>query len=197
MSKVIADMSMSLDGFVARPDDSIEPVAGWFFGGDVEVPTATPGFSFQAPAPSADMLRDALSGVGALLTGRRNFDLAKGWGGQHPMGVPVVVLTHEPPSEWRDNKNFVFVTDGIKSAVAQAKAIAGDKIVGVATPDMVRQCLEARLLDAVHINLVPVVLGQGVPYFANLAETPITLETPEVIESQGVTHLTYQVTYPN
>ena len=95
------------------------------------------------------------------------------------MGVPVFVLTHEPPADWRpDGSSITFVTDGIESAVAQAKAAAGDKVVGVATPSVSRQCLDAGLLDAIHVNVVPVLLGAGVPFFSDLAHAPVELEDP-------------------
>jgi dihydrofolate reductase len=193
MSQVIADMSMSLDGYIARPDDRIDDLIGWMFAGEVEVPTPKEGVSFQTASGSADVVRDAISKVGALVGGRRYFDLAAGWGGEHPMGVPVFIVTHEPPADWPEDSSIKFVTDGVESAVRQAKAAAGDKIVGVATPSVVQQCLDAGLLDAVSVNLVPVVLGEGVPFFSNLSRSPVKLETPEVTESEGVTHLLYRV----
>jgi dihydrofolate reductase len=193
MSRVIADMSMSLDGYVADPNDGVDHLFGWFFNGDVETPTANPAFAFKTSQPSAGVLRDALGGVGALISGRRNFEIASGWGGTHPMGVPVFVVTHEAPSDWSGGDGIRFVTDGIESAVAQAKEAAGEKTVGVATPSMVQQCLDAGLLDGINVNLVPVLLGGGIPFFANLANAPVQLEGPEVVEGTGVTHLTYRV----
>jgi dihydrofolate reductase len=85
------------------------------------------------------------------------------------------------------------VNDGIESAVAKAKEIAGDKIVGVASPDITRQCLDAGLLDGIRVSLVPVLLGSGVPWFADLANAPVQLEGPTVTEGDGVTHLSYRV----
>lgn len=158
------------------------------------MPTATPGVSFRTSAASAEVLRDALRNVGALISGRRNFDGASGWGGAHPMGVPVFVVTHTVPEGWeQDGEGITFVTDGVASAIAKAKAAAGDKVVGVATPSITQQCLDAGLLDAIHVSLIPVLLGAGVPFFANLASAPVELEGPEVIEGTGVTHLTYRV----
>jgi dihydrofolate reductase len=193
MSRVIADMSMSLDGFIADTNDSVDHLFGWFFNGDVEVPTAIEGVAFKTSPASADMLRDAFETVGALISGRRNFDLVDGWGGAHPMGVPVFIVTHEIPEGWPRDDRIRFVTDGIESAVAQAKEAAGDKVVGVATPSIVQQCLDAGLLDGIHVNLVPVLLGEGIPFFANLATAPVQLEGPEVVEGTGVTHLSYRV----
>jgi dihydrofolate reductase len=193
MTKLIADISMSLDGFVADTNDRTDHLFGWFFDGEVETPSAFPGLTFRTSEASASMLRDAFENVGALLEGRRNFDIAQGWGGTHPMGVPVFVVTHNAPEDWPHGDGVRFVTDGLESAVAQARAAAGDKIVGVATPNLTQQLLDAGLLDEIHINLVPVLLGAGVPFFANLASTPIQLEGPDVLEGTGVTHLTYRV----
>ena len=98
MTKLIADMSMSLDGRVASPDDDISRLVRWFFDGDTEV---APGAPFKTSENSARLLRDALGSIGAIIGGRRYFDLADGWGGRHPMGVPVYILTHEPPPTGR------------------------------------------------------------------------------------------------
>ncbi|MDO8189372.1 dihydrofolate reductase family protein [Conexibacter sp. JD483] len=194
MTQVIADMAMSLDGFVADPDDRTDALHGWFFGGDVEVPTGTPGFAFRTSAASAEILREGIENVGAVVGGRRYYDLADAWGGRHPMNVPAFILTHEPPAEVPGEPgSFVFVTDGVESAIAQAKAAAGDRWVAVATPTLVRECLDAGLLDALNINLVPVVMGTGVPFFAELARAPVRLSDPVVSEGVGVTHLRYRV----
>jgi len=193
MGHVIADMSMSLDGYVADAQDATEQVFGWFFGGDVALPSRNPHITFQVSEGSAKVLGGALESVGALICGRRTFDLAGGWGGTHPMGVPVVVMTHDPP-EGYEGAPFHFVSDGIQSAVAKAQELAGDKLVGVASPDVTRQCLDAGLLDGIHVNLIPVLLGGGVPWFANVADAPIQLEGPTAVtEGAGVTHLSYRV----
>jgi dihydrofolate reductase len=189
VTKLIADMSMSLDGRVAKPDDDISPLVRWFFDGDTEV---APGAPFKTSANSAKLLREALGSVGAIIGGRRYFDLADGWGGRHPMGVPVYILTHEPPADWPADSMIHFVTDGLESAVAQAREAAGGKDVGIATPGVVRQCLDAGLLDELQINLIPVVLGEGLPFFDGIAHE-VSLKGPEVIEGKGVTHLRYRV----
>jgi dihydrofolate reductase len=197
MNAVVADMSMSLDGYVADPSDGIEHLFGWYFSGDVEVPTAIPDVSFRTSEASAEYLRDALASVGALIAGRRTFDLAGGWGGHHPMGVSVFVVTHSVPDGWPlEDGSVRFVTEGIESAVAQAKAVAGDKVVGVASPNIAQQCLNAGLLDGISVSLVPVLLGDGIRFFDNLLAGPVTLDDPEVIESNGVTHLYFRVQTP-
>jgi dihydrofolate reductase len=187
--KLIADMSMSLDGRIARSDDDISPLVRWFFDGDTEV---APGAPFKSSEKSAKLLRDALGSIGAIIGGRRYFNLADGWGGRHPTGLPVYILTHEPPADWPADSTIRFVTDGLESAVAQASQAAGGKDIGIATPDVVRQCLDAGLLDELQVNLIPVVLGTGVPYFDGIARE-VELEGPEVIEGEGVTHLRYRV----
>ena len=109
MGTVVAEMSMSLDGYVAGPGDQVEALHAWYANGEVETPAAAGGFAFHTSAASAQVLHDALAHTGALITGRRNFDIAGGWGGSHPLGVPVFVVTHTTPDGWpRDNVPFTF-----------------------------------------------------------------------------------------
>jgi dihydrofolate reductase len=130
---------------------------------------------------------------GAMIAGRRDFDLASAWGGSPPF-VPTVVMTHNPPPEWiKEGSPFIFVTDGIESAVRQAKEAAGDKDVAVATPSVMQQAIKAGLLDQIHIDLVPVLLGRGVRLFDYLGIEPVQLEIVRVVNAPTVTHLTYQV----
>jgi dihydrofolate reductase len=136
-----------------------------------------------------------LEKIGALVAGRRLFDIGN-WGetGQPFGDAPVFVVTHTVPEGWpREDKPITFVTDGIESAVEQAKAAAGDGWVSVGGANIAQQCLDAGLLDEVRIDLVPVLLGEGIPYFDNLANSPIALQGPTVIEGTGVTHLIYRV----
>jgi dihydrofolate reductase len=192
MGDVIADMSMSLDGYIADPDGRIDRLVGWFFGGDTEVPTPDPAVSFRASETSAEVLREALASVGAIVGGRDYFDSARGWGGAHPMGVPAFVLTHRPPPEdWpADNDAIRFVGDGIESAIAQAQEAAGNKIVALATPSVTRQAYDAGLLDGLSVNLVPVLLGEGIPWFGGI---DADLEVTSVRAGEGVTHISYSV----
>jgi dihydrofolate reductase len=192
MSKVIANMSMSLDGYIADTADGIDELFGWMGSGDVEVPTAVEWATFKTSAASAEYMRESMAGVGALIAGRHLFDITHGWGGTHPLGVPVVVVTHEPPTDWPHTETFTFV-DGVEKAVQVAKDIAGDKNVAVASAKIAQQCLDAGLLDAIHVDQVPVLLGGGVRWFENLAKAPVKLGTPTVVEGQGVTHLAYPV----
>ncbi|WP_216207530.1 dihydrofolate reductase family protein [Amycolatopsis aidingensis] len=194
MSKVIANMSMSLDGFVADRSDGIQQLFGWFGNGDVEVPLPGADASFRTSAASAELLREVFGNLGALVSGRRSFDLAGGWGGRHPMGVPVFVVTHKVPEDWpEEGEHITFVTDGVAKAVERARAAAPGKWVAVASPDITRQCLDQGLLDEISVDLIPAVLGSGVPFFPNLASAPIQLDDPAVVEGTGVTHLRYRV----
>lgn len=195
MSKVVAIMSMSLDGYVADPNDGVGEVFDWYFSsGDVEIHTGgSDPMTFKVSEPSAAHLRGLFSELGAMLTGRRTFDAAGGWNGNHGFG-PAFVLTHEIPEGWpRPGSTVHFVTDGIESAVQQAKAAAGGKSVGVHGADTIQQLLNAGLLDELCIDVAAVLLGSGVRLFDHLAGTPAILGNPTVIQGIGVTHLRYPV----
>jgi len=193
MSKVIANMSMSLDGYIADTADGIDLLFGWMGNGEVEVPTAVEWATFRLSPASARYMREAVAGAGALITGRHLFDITQGWGGTHPIGSPVVVVTHEPPADWPHNETFTFV-DGVEKAVQVARDLAGEKNVVVASAKIAQQCLEAGLLDGISVDLVPVLLGEGVRWFENLAKAPVQFGNPTVVEGNGVTHLSYEVT---
>lgn len=195
MSKVIAIMSMSLDGFVADRNDGVAEVFDWYFNsGNVEIHTGgSDPMTFTVSDASAKHLRALTSSLGAMLTGRRTFEVANGWNGNHGWG-PAFVLTHEIPAGWpRPNSTVRFVTDGIESAVRQAKAAATGKSVGVHGADTIQQLLNAGLLDELSIDVAPVLLGSGVRLFDHLAGTPAVLGDPTVIAATGVTHLRYPV----
>lgn len=194
MAKVIAIMSMSLDGYVADLDDGVAEVFDWYTAGDVVVPNPASEMTFSVSAASAAHLRSLMGEVGAMLTGRRTFEKAGGWNGQHGWGIPAFVLTHNVPWGWpRPGSTVHFVTDGLESAVAQAAAAAGERAVGVHGGDTIRQCLDAGLLDEIHIDLVPVLLGSGIPLFAHARHAPVVLGNPTVVAGVGVTHLRYPI----
>jgi dihydrofolate reductase len=196
MARVIGELSMSLDGFVASKDDQVGPLFDWYGNGPVETPTAFPDrWTFRTSQASAAYLREALTKIKALVAGRRVFDFA-GWGVTGtPYGAPIFVVTHSVPEGWSrpDSPGPVtFVTGGIRSAVEQASATAGaDGWVGVAGPNVIQQCLRDGLLDEVRVNLVPVLFGDGIRYLENVG--PADLDDPAVIEGDRVTHLIYRV----
>ena len=202
MGKVRTGHSVSLDGCIAGPNDGPEAPMGdggekllaWYSGGDTEYGLPGTEMVFRVSPQTAEVLRETSRTTGALVTGRRSFDLTHGWGGGHPLGVPVFVLTHTVPQEWvYEASPFTFVTDGLESALEQAKAVADDKDVGVIGASLVQQCIRAGLLDEIHFDLVPVLLGNGVRLFDHLGTEPIDLECTRVIEGAGVTHLTFRV----
>jgi dihydrofolate reductase len=195
MSKLVAIMSMSLDGFVADRDDGVAEVFDWYANsGDVEFSTGgSDPMTFRVSPPSAEHLRSLWAELGAVLTGRRTFEVAHGWGGNHAWG-PAFVLTHEIPAGWpRPDSTVHFVTDGLDSAVAQAKGAAGGKNVGVHGADTIQQLLNAGLLDELSIDVSAVFLGSGVRLFDHLVGMPCALGSPTSIQGVGVTHLRYPV----
>ena len=195
MQKVIAIMSMSLGGFVADRDDGMAEVLDWYFtSGDVELRTeGSDPMTLKVSAPSAGHLRGPWSELGAVVTGRRTFQVADGWNGNHGWG-PAFVVTHHVPAGWpRPNSTVHFVTDGIASAVKQAKAAAAGKSVAVHGADVVQQCLNDGLLDEINVDIAAVLLGSGIRLFDHLVGTPTALGNPTVVPGVGVTHLRYPI----
>lgn len=194
MGKVQSHMTMSLDGFIAQPDDDPAELFEWYFGGDVELLSDHPGMAFRVDAASAGMLRELLDRTGAMIAGRRLFDQTDGWGDRHPVGAPVVVVTHRPPPDDAAERfpRTTFV-GSVEQAVATAKEIAGDLDVTIASPDVIQQALALGLVDDVCVSLVPVLFGEGIPYFAALARGHLLLDDPEVVQGKRALHLRYPV----
>jgi dihydrofolate reductase len=149
---------------------------------------------FKVSRASAELLQEEWGKLGAGVAGRRMFDIANGWGGSPPGGGPCFIVTHAVPQEWvREGSPFTFVTDGVESAIRQAKQAAGDKNVAVSSANIMQQCLKAGLLDEIQSDLIPVLLGGGVRLFDHLGAAPVELELTRVVEGLGVTHLKYRV----
>jgi dihydrofolate reductase len=202
MSKVVVELSMSLDGFVAGPNDGPENGLGdggqrlfqWYYSGDTDFPLPGTDMVFKISRASAELLHEEWGKLGAMVAGRRMFDIAHAWGGKPPGGGPCFIVTHTPPQEWaKEGSPFTFVTDGVESAIRQAKQAAGDKNVSASSASIAQQCIKAGLLDEIHIDLAPVLLGGGVRLFEHLGTAPIELESTKVIEAPGVTHLRYRI----
>lgn len=196
MGLVIASASTSLDGFIARPDHGIDELFGWYDNGEVVVENAGDLPAFRLTEPSAAYWLAWRESLGALVVGRELFDLTDGWGGTHPLGVPYVLLTHRPVtvSAALGSPDLVVMHEGIVEAVAAAQELAGDKVVGVAAGTIASQALGAGLLDAVNVDLVPVFLGTGRPYFTEAAGWPAVLGDPtSVVQGRRVTHLSFPV----
>lgn len=198
MGNVLVGISMSLDGYVAGPNDGPGNPLGdggsrlfdWWSAGPERI---GPDDRFKPPARSRAVVEEMFD-CGAIITGRRTFDIAGGWGGHHPVGAPFLLLTHHPPERYvGPGTDGTVVRDGIESALEQARAVAGDRAIAVGAADVARQYLKAGLLDEIHINLVPVLLGGGVRLFADLEDHQFDLECTRVVESDDVTHLRYRV----
>jgi dihydrofolate reductase len=198
---VTFDITTSLDGFVAGPNDSLEQPLGeggerlheWVFGlASWREPHGLEGGETNR---DSEVLEEAMSRNGAIVLGRRMFDLARGWGDNPPFHVPVFVLTHRPedPQVKEGGTTFTFVTDGIESALEQARAAAGDRNVGIAGgANTIQQFLSAGLVDEFQIHIAPMLLGGGTRLF-DQAPASLKVETTRVIESPQVTHLKYRV----
>jgi len=201
MGKVVFNMTMSLDGFVAGPNDGPENGLGdggdrlfdWYFSGDTEIPIQDGRMSLKVSAQSAELLKEAMGSSGAGVWGRRTFDIAGAWDGNPPI-KPSFIVTHSVPQEWvKEGSPFTFVTDGVESAIRQAKKAAGDKDVVVCTASILQQCLKAGLLDEIYVDVAPILLGDGVRLFDHLGKVPVQLERIRTIAAPGVTHLGYRV----
>jgi dihydrofolate reductase len=190
MADVIASATVSLDGFIAYPDDSVGALFDWYDAGEVEVPSANPGITFRLTPQSAAHWRSFTGRLGALVVGRRLFDVTSGWGGVHPLGVPVVVVTSRPAQAPADS--FEFVGD-VASAVRRAREIAGDRDVAVAAGTIAGQALTLGLLDQVAMDVAPVVLGAGKPYFAEVGTTVVLGDPSVCVSAPRVTHLVFPV----
>jgi dihydrofolate reductase len=189
MRTVSFNISMSLDGYINGPD--VTPEQGLGRGGDF-----LHEWAFKGNEQNRKLIEDSLQGVGAIISGRRTYDLSVPyWGADGPSGdlrIPVFVLTHTPPDDVPEGSVYTFVTGGIEDALAQAEAVAGDKTVVVGGGALTfRQYLAAGLVDVLSINLVPVLLGGGTPLFEEGDQT--RLELVEVIDTPLATHLRYRV----
>jgi dihydrofolate reductase len=202
MGKVHVDITMSLDGYIAGPNDGPdlglgeggEQLHDWVFG--LATWREAHGLEGGKTNRDAEVLDEAIRDNGAVVLGRRMFDNAHGWGDNPPFHVPVFVVTHEArePIAKEGGTTFTFVTDGIESALEQAKAAAGDKNVSIAGgANTIQQYLSAGLVDELQIHIAPLLLGGGIRLFDDLRADQIELETTRVIESPEVTHLRFRV----
>ena len=210
MSELRFEISMSLDGFVAGPDQSEQDPLGR--GGEqlhewvvrLAAWRERHGLEGGETDASSETVERAHENVGATLMGRNMFG-GRGsweehpwdgwWGDDPPFHMPVFVVTHHPrPPLVRGGTTFTFVTDGIEPALAQARAVAGGKDVALGGgASVAQQYLKAGLIDELRIHVVPILLGDGARLFDNLGDVRPTFECTQVVEAPGVTHLTYRV----
>ncbi len=211
MGKIIAEISMSLDGYIAGPNPTIEEPLGqrgeelheWVV--RLAAWRKSHGMSGGETGPDENMMEEALANMGAVIMGRRMFSGGDGpwesdpkadgwWGDTPPFHVPVFILTeHERETvSKKGGTSFIFVTDGIESALSQAKEAAGNKNISIAGgANTIQQFIQAGLLDELQIHLVPILLGGGTRLLENLGDTK--LEKITVIDSQLVTHLMFRL----
>jgi dihydrofolate reductase len=198
MGDVVVDLTMSLDGFIAGPDDGAEFPLGrggealftWMGAG----PESNRVERRLAPPDASKVVMDEwMTEGGAIITGRRTFDIADGWKDGHPIDVPIFVVTHGAPTHGEWSPRVSFVTDGVERAVELARAAAGDRIVSVGGASVAQQLLRVGKLDGIQVSVVPLLVGAGVRLFDHFGGSPIALEQTRVIESEGVTHLRYRV----
>ena len=189
-------MSMSLDGFIAGPDDGPDNGLGtdgyrlhaWLAEGDGIDPR-----SYRPDGPSS-VVFDEMMATGAVLVGRRTFDIAGHWNGDHHDGVPIFVPTHRPPDDPPTGAaTITYVTDGIASAAAQAKAAAGERNVMFHGAETAQDALRAGVLDEMELHVMPVLLGRGRRLFDHPGADPVELELTRTIDAPGVTHLRSRV----
>jgi dihydrofolate reductase len=213
MPRFFLDISMSLDGFVAGPNATLEEPLG--VGGErlhdwvlrLASWRSTHGLDGGETGPDDDLVRATRERIGAEIMGRRMFSGGEGpweddpnadawWGDNPPFHHPVFVLTHHPRETVvkEGGTTFYFVNDGIESALEQARAAAEDKDVALGGGGSVaQQYLRAGLLDELHIHVAPILLGGGVSLFGELGTDAPPLKLTKVVESPFVTHLSYEV----
>lgn len=194
MADIIVNMSVSLDGYIAGPGHDVSEVFGWHQAGDDQIPleVAGRGFTLHLSEKNHAWFRRMIAETGVILCGRGLFDMVGGWSGRHPIGAPIVCHSRGIPEGWENDDRVVFEDDLVKAA-ERARELAGDKVVSVAGSRFVKRMLEAGLVDAVALSVVPVILGDGVPFFDHIAGGPIRLSEPVIETGDGVTHMTYRI----
>lgn len=203
MGKVTADPTMSLDGFIAGPNDSVrnplgdggERIHKWMYG--LATWREYVGLTGGKTGRDDELIRESTANVGAHVMGRRMFDHGEEpWGPNPPFHTPVFVVTHraKEPLVREGGTTFTFVTDGIESALAQARAAAGDRDVRISGgASIIQQFIKAGLLDELQIHVAHVLLGGGVRLFDRMGSEHTELKSTRVIDSTGVTHLQFHL----
>ena len=198
MGTVVVDLTVSLDGFIAGPDDGAafplgrggERLFTWMGAG----PEPNRVDARLCPPDGSKVVVDEwMSEAGAIISGRRTFDIANGWKDGHPIDVPIFVVTHTAPTGGEWSPRVSFVTDGVDHALELAQKAAGDRWVSVSGASIAQQLLRAGRLDEIQVSVAPLLLGGGVRLLDHIGADPIALEQTRVIESEGVTHLRYRV----
>jgi dihydrofolate reductase len=196
MGKVILNATVSLDGFVADPQDDPGPLFDWYENGPVAIAAGDPERVFHVSRESADYLARTWPRVGAAIIGRRLFDITDGWKGRPANGDHVFVVTHGAPTDWdHPDAPFTFVTDGLESAVRRALAFAGERDVSLTAGDLAGQALRLGLVDEIRMDVAPVILGSGKRFFGDYDGSSLLLEEIESVLGDRVQHLGYRVVH--
>jgi|SRR5436190_4921671 len=196
MATVTIDLSVSVDGFIAGSNDGPDNPLG--DGGEglfawMNASEANRVHPYLAPPDESKAVVDEwMAASGAIISGRRTFDIAGGWKEGHPVDVPIFVVTHEPPTEGEWSPRVSFVTDGVERALELAQDAAGDGVIGISGASVAQQLLRLGKVDEIQVSVTPLLLGAGVRLF-DAIDGPIRLEQTRVIPSDGVTHLRYRV----
>jgi dihydrofolate reductase len=194
MSKVIFDISMSLDGFMTASGQTRENPMG-------EGGLRLVQWAFEGDERDREVIERGVAGVGAVIAGRRTYDTSvRWWGANGPTGearVPVFVITHSVPEDVPEGSVYSFVTGGVEQALEHAKAAAGEKYVTVmGGAEIGQQYIRAGLVDELSIHLVPILLGAGTRMFEDLGDAQIELELADVTQGQLATHMRFRVGKP-
>jgi dihydrofolate reductase len=201
LGTVIMHNVVSVDGFIADENDDVGPLHDWYFSGDTPIRErdaqqfdhSGTGTGFKVSRASAEYVRSMWESIGAIVMGRKLFDLVNGWEGQPPAGDHVVVVSHRgKPEGWHPEASYHFVDD-VTAAIEKAQELAGERTVAVNAGEVGGQILAAGLVDEVAMDVVPVVFGSGKRYFGSIDRQHL-LEDPHVfIQGERVLHLRFKV----
>jgi len=187
---------VSVDGFIAYPDDTVGPLFDWYFNGDTELTARPSGWTFRVSRTSHDHVQPFWDEIKVTVIGRHLFDTTNGWDGKPAAGDELVVVTHRPlPEQWlADHRDAPFHTAGsVEEGIALARELAGDGLVCVTAGDLGGQAFAAGLVDEVAMDVVPVVLGEGVRFFGSHVGTVLLDDPDQVVQGDRVLHLHYTV----
>jgi dihydrofolate reductase len=197
MARVIMQAVVSVDGYIAYPDDSVGPLFDWYFNGDTELTATASGWTFRVSRTSAGYAQPFWDAIDVSVIGRHLFDTTNGWDGKPAAGDQLVVVTHRPlPAQWlAEHADAPFhVADSVEAGIALAEELAGDDgLVNVSAGDLGGQAFSAGLVDEIAMDVTPVVLGEGVRFFGSHTGTVLLDDPDQVVQGERVLHLHYTV----
>ena len=193
MARVVMQAVVSVDGYIAYPDDTAGPLFDWYGNGDTEVLARASGWTFHVSQASADYVRPFWNAVKVTVLGRHLFDTTNGWDGDPAAGDELVVVTHRPlPQAWlAGHPDAPFHTAGsVEAGIALARKLAGDGLVCVTAGDLGGQAFSAGLVDEIAMDVAPVVLGEGMRFFGSHAGTVLLGDPDQVVQGDRVCSVT-------